>query len=64
MVANIKVMEKRCKSCGICATFCKKNVFEWIPGKKIKVVRPEECIGCRMCEYRCPDFALEVTKNE
>nr|WP_329737719.1 4Fe-4S binding protein [Clostridium phoceensis] len=20
----------------------------------------ENCIGCRLCEMRCPDFAIEV----
>jgi 2-oxoglutarate ferredoxin oxidoreductase subunit delta len=23
-------------------------------------VRPEDCICCHKCEYRCPDLAIEI----
>jgi NAD-dependent dihydropyrimidine dehydrogenase PreA subunit len=25
---------------------------------------PVSCVGCRMCELRCPDFAVEVIVEE
>jgi 2-oxoglutarate ferredoxin oxidoreductase subunit delta len=27
-------------------------------------VRPQDCICCRLCELRCPDFAIEVETQE
>ena len=49
-----------CKGCGICVAFCPKNVLVLDREEKVVVVRPEDCIGCRMCEFRCPDLAIEV----
>ena len=48
-----------CKGCGICATFCPKQVLA-IKDDKVAVVNEEACIKCRLCEYRCADFAIFV----
>ncbi|MCD8223520.1 MAG: 4Fe-4S binding protein [Clostridiales bacterium] len=56
----IKFREKNCKQCGICSYFCPGKVLEQSAGKYPRVVRAEACIGCRLCEMRCPDFAIEV----
>ena len=49
-----------CKACGICASFCPKNVFErGLDGKPI-IKNPDACIGCRFCELHCPDFAISI----
>jgi len=49
-----------CKGCGICVHFCPTHVLELDSREKSVVVRPEDCICCRMCELRCPDLAIEV----
>lgn len=49
-----------CKGCGICVEFCPKKVLDLDKEEKVFVKYPEKCIGCRMCEYRCPDLAIEV----
>ena len=49
-----------CKGCGICVHFCPKQVLELDAMDKVKAARPEDCICCRLCEYRCPDLAIFV----
>ena len=49
-----------CKACGICYWLCPKNVLEADEEGKPAVVRRDACILCRLCEYRCPDFAIRV----
>ena len=49
-----------CKGCGICVQLCPKQVLELDDQGKAVAVRPEACICCKMCEYRCPDLAIEV----
>jgi 2-oxoglutarate ferredoxin oxidoreductase subunit delta len=49
-----------CKGCGICVQLCPKQVLELDDRGKAVAVRPEACICCKLCEYRCPDLAIEV----
>ncbi len=61
MKFNVSINKKWCKGCGICVAFCPKQVLEMhIDEGKAYVARPEDCIGCKMCELRCPDFAVQV----
>jgi 2-oxoglutarate ferredoxin oxidoreductase subunit delta len=53
-----------CKGCGICVELCPKHVLELDDQDKVVVVRPQDCICCRLCELRCPDFAIEVETQE
>jgi 2-oxoglutarate ferredoxin oxidoreductase subunit delta len=53
-----------CKGCGICVELCPKKVLELDEQDKVTVVRPQDCICCRLCELRCPDFAIEVETQE
>jgi 2-oxoglutarate ferredoxin oxidoreductase subunit delta len=49
-----------CKGCSICVHFCPKHVLELDQDDKVVVVKPEACVCCRLCEFRCPDLAIEV----
>ena len=51
-----------CKGCGICAAFCPKNVL--VVKEKVEIINPKECIFCKQCEDRCPDYAIYVKENE
>jgi len=53
------IRESYCKGCGICVAFCPRKVLSLRSGKAF-AERPDDCIGCLMCELRCPDFAIEV----
>lgn len=57
---TITINTKWCKSCGICSTFCPKNVFELDEQKHPVPARAQDCIGCMLCELRCPDLAIKV----
>ncbi|HWR44519.1 4Fe-4S binding protein [Sporomusa sp.] len=59
---SLKVLNNRCKGCGICVEFCPKKVLIVNQFEKVEVVIEEECILCRQCEMRCPDFAIFVQK--
>ncbi len=63
MSVNITIKEARCKGCGICATFCPKQVLAVSELGKIRVLHEEACIACGQCELRCPDYAIFVDKK-
>jgi len=58
----IKINQAWCKGCDICVAFCPKKVLALKDGKAY-AANPEACIKCRLCEYRCPDFAIFVEKE-
>lgn len=62
-MAEISINTKWCKGCGICVAFCPKQVLA-LEKEKASVKNGEACIACRLCEYRCPDLAIQVRKAE
>jgi len=63
MLNNITINSDYCKRCGICVEFCPAKVFtkniDSTPVPQYK----EKCAGCKLCELRCPDFAINVEVN-
>ena len=57
---TISVDKKLCKQCGICTELCPKKVLKQEFGCPPEVADLDACIGCRLCQLRCPDFAIEV----
>ncbi len=64
-VKEHRINREWCKGCGICVNFCPKQVLDLDEQEKAFAARPKDCIGCKMCEYRCPDLAIELLlKNQ
>ncbi len=67
---EIVVIGDRCKECSLCINVCPKDVLA--RGQRMNrkgyratvPVKPEACVGCRVCEWACPDFALFVRPSE
>jgi len=63
---TIIIHEHYCKGCEICSLVCPKEVLEMVlapdrwEGAIAKVANIETCNACMLCEYECPDFAIEV----
>jgi NAD-dependent dihydropyrimidine dehydrogenase PreA subunit len=63
---EVELDGEACKECGYCIDVCKKEVF--VKGddfnvkgyRPVKVVSPENCVGCMLCFYNCPDFCIEI----
>ncbi len=53
-----------CKGCGICVYFCPKKVLELDDADKVFAKRPEHCLCCKLCEFRCPDLAIEIITDQ
>ncbi len=62
-MSHFEINKSWCKGCGICVAFCPKQVLA-IENEKVVVANAEACIKCKLCEYRCPDFAIFINKEE
>ena len=60
--SEITVKEHLCKGCEICVEFCPQKVLK-MQGFVVVVDDIEKCKVCKMCELRCPDFAIFVNKK-
>lgn len=58
---SIVINEDWCKACGICVEFCPKGIIRSAErtGKPV-ITDASLCIRCKLCEIRCPDFAISV----
>lgn len=63
---NPKVDESKCVGCGMCATGCGRNVYEWdFEKKKPIVARPNNClVGCVTCSNTCLAGAISFPSKE
>lgn len=63
---EIMVIGNRCRECSLCIESCPTKVLA--VGEKqnkrgfyVTYPRyPSKCIGCTICEYICPDFAIFI----
>jgi 2-oxoglutarate ferredoxin oxidoreductase subunit delta len=67
---EVHLVERLCKGCGFCITYCPMDVLEISEKFNVKgyhfpeVRRPERCVNCGLCGLICPDFAIWSTLRE
>ncbi len=61
---RFRILPLFCKGCRICVELCPTGTLDLDDRFRVKVAHPERCIACRMCELRCPDLAIYVTKAD
>ena len=59
-VTAIVINQQWCKRCGICSSFCPRDVFTTDAEGTVTVAYPEACISCEICERMCPDLAIRL----
>ncbi len=63
-VKEIRIDKEKCKICGICVIICTKKVLKQTETEEVIVDDLSKCSGCLICEYECPDFAIEIEREE
>jgi 2-oxoglutarate ferredoxin oxidoreductase subunit delta len=61
---KIRILEDRCKGCGLCVEFCPKKVLTFsgkrnLQGYKVVcMAAPERCNTCGICFLMCPEVVF------
>ena len=69
---KIEIDIQKCKGCGICIAACKHGVIALSHPKTtnqfgyrfLVTVKADQCTGCALCGFMCPDSAIEVYREE
>jgi 2-oxoglutarate ferredoxin oxidoreductase subunit delta len=70
MKGRVVVDRELCKGCGLCVSFCPREVLELaseVNSKGYRIARsshPENCTGCAICAQVCPDIAIMVWQSK
>ena len=66
---EIEIIVERCKGCKLCIEFCPVNVLKNSKNSNEKgfsvpeIEDLKKCIGCKNCEFMCPDLAIFVKED-
>lgn len=64
-VGSIEIVDAWCKGedCAICVRACPEYVLGFEPdARPVRIVRPDACTACKLCEILCPDFAITIRR--
>lgn len=68
-MAKVTIDSNRCKSCGLCVSFCPKTILGLSKTQTnsagyhpAEVLDPDACIGCASCATVCPDMCIEIVR--
>jgi indolepyruvate ferredoxin oxidoreductase beta subunit len=56
----IELRDSWCKGCEICVQVCPQVCLRMNERNRAEVVKAEACIRCILCEWLCPDLAINV----
>ncbi len=56
----IEIRDSWCKGCEICVVVCPQACLRMNERNRAEVVKAEFCIRCMLCEWLCPDLAVNV----
>ncbi len=66
---DIAIISTRCKGCGICETYCPREVLTMSSAFNARgyhfpeVSQPAACVACGLCQIMCPEFAIYVLET-
>ncbi len=69
MKARIVIDQELCKGCGLCSSFCPKNLIGLSDKLNAAGYLPAsfkentDCTGCTSCALVCPEVAIEVYRG-
>jgi len=59
----IIVNKEWCKKCRICIDLCTNNALISDQKGYPRLIDENLCTKCKLCELRCPDFAIEIKEE-
>lgn len=63
-IYEIRIRRDLCKACGLCIAWCPQNVLAADAENYPLTPGLDNCINCKLCEWHCPDFAIEVVARK
>jgi len=63
---TVRIEGDLCKGCEICVYYCPVEILVMSDETNAKgyrivqVTNAEDCIQCRLCEFNCPDLAINI----